>query len=258
MANTNDIFDAVFKDHDQSFLQFLNEFDILVKESTEGKNNKKLVVLDLDNTLINAIKMPKQVKTDSQKLVDLVYQYVGVPYPNNNDDDEKYREDEDYNIKFYLDDEIMVFSVQKRPYLNEFLDFVFENFDVGVWSAGNEIYVNKNISFIFGDYAPSLKFVHHLGFCDKELRRDRKGLFHINVKPIFKLRSLGYSQNKIIHIDDNDDTFHKNPYNALKVSMWDGDKTDNQLLRCIEILKILQVSDNIPNSIVENKFHLGF
>ena len=62
----------------------------------------------------------------------------------------------------------------------------------------------------------------------------------------------------IIHIDDNHDTFNKNPDNALKISYWTGDKTDNQLLRCIEILKILKVSDDIPTTISENKFNFEF
>jgi TFIIF-interacting CTD phosphatase-like protein len=258
--------DFLFKDHDQSFIDFLNEFDNEIK-----KNKKKLVVLDIDNTLINAVKLEEKnikIVNISNKIVNIINKYSD----NILSSDIKYSIDEDYHIIFrYREIEKNekgeniekkyenIFTVQKRPYLNDFLDYIFEHYDVGVWSAGNKIYVDKNIDYIFGEKKSLLKFVYTLDNCDREYILNNNGKeILVYTKPLSKLYSAEYFYDRIIHIDDNDHTFYRNPYNALKISIWTGDKTDNQLLRCIEILKILKVSENIPTTILDHKFHLGF
>lgn len=213
----------IFKDHDEEFLVFLREID------NDIKNNRILIVLDIDLTLVCAEEVKDKVEIKEEKK------------------EIKLREDEDYNIIYR---EIRCFSGKKRPHLNTFLDYVFENFDIAVWSAGNEQYVKPSVEHIFGERKSLLKFVYHVEHCENGSNKDQK------IKPLSKI--TGYNPSKIIIIDDNENSFIKNEHNAIKISSWSDDKTDDKLLKCIEILKILKTSDNIPNTISQNKFHEGF
>ena len=69
------------------------------------------VLLDLDQTLIFSIPTDKIEESDSDKLKTL---------KNHN-----------------MDNEYIVFE---RPYLQEFLDFLFKNFKVSIWTAANKEY----------------------------------------------------------------------------------------------------------------------
>jgi hypothetical protein len=72
---------------------------------------KKLVILDLDETLCCARKFPLQ---------------TSLPFtcPKN------------------------MFYVYERPHVREFLKFVFEHFTVGFWSAGSPLYVQDVLSYL--------------------------------------------------------------------------------------------------------------
>lgn len=216
----------IFKEHDEDFLKFLKEIDNDIKIAENLRKTKTLLVLDLDHTLIYASKVENKNITES------------IP-----------KDDEDYSIIYQ---EITCFSGKKRPHLNTFFDYIFEHFDIAVWSAGNEQYVYATINHIFGEKKKLLKFVYTGDQCENKLIDNQI----MKIKPLSKI--WGYDQSKIIILDDNEYTFTKNPHNALKISCWSGDKTDDKLLRCIEILKILKTCDYIPTIIIENKFNEGF
>lgn len=80
---------------------------------------KKLIILDLDETLIYADKKPLQV--DCSFMVEGYYVY-------------------------------------RRPYLTEFLQFCADTFRVAIWTASNELYAKAVVSEIFSD-DNSLEFV---------------------------------------------------------------------------------------------------
>lgn len=234
----------VFKDHDDEFLEFLKEIDNDIKQLEDNKNNI-LVVLDVDLTLVCAnlietkfIEIDNIIESKNKEIEEFVKNLR-----------EKEMESADYNIIY---SETKFFKGNKRPHLNKFLDFLFENFDVAVWSAGNKEYINPSIDQIFGERKNDLKFVYTADQCDEVKLKDQM----VKIKPLSKIR--GYHPDKIIHIDDNRDTFIKNPYNALKISGWTDNKDDNKLLKCIEILKILKGCNNIPRTITDFKFHEGF
>lgn len=96
---------------------------------------KKNIILDLDNTLISAISKSEETKKTKLKL-------KGIPYVSMHG----------------------IYKIYERPKLQEFLDFIFENFNVSVWTAAstsyalfiikNFIYVKKNrkLDYIFTSY----------------------------------------------------------------------------------------------------------
>jgi hypothetical protein len=48
--------------------------------------------------------------------------------------------------------------VYKRPFCNQFIEFCFQNFAVGVWSYAQKQNVDKLVDFIFGDLKEKLIF----------------------------------------------------------------------------------------------------
>ena len=83
-------------------------------------SNKKLILLDLDNTLICAEDLASV--RDESKMVKAREKFRCVRM-------------EDY------------YDIFERPHLQDFLDFLFEKYDVGVWTASSKdyaIFVVKN------------------------------------------------------------------------------------------------------------------
>lgn len=86
----------------------------------------KLLILDLDETLIHATEKPIE------------------------------NLDIDFRVGHYV--------VYKRPSVDAFLAFVLEHFDVAVWTSSNELYARKVVNTIFSD-PDMLKFVWSRNRC---------------------------------------------------------------------------------------------
>lgn len=97
--------------------------------------DRKLLVLDIDGTLVFA-------EYDSwvdEELISL----NGKPH---------------FTIQFK--DESDFISVWKRPFLDEFLEWALNNFDVAIWSASGKEYVHAIVQTIFPTHLKEqLKFI---------------------------------------------------------------------------------------------------
>lgn len=82
-------------------------------------SHRKLLVLDLDETLIHTTNEPLE-------------------------------RDGDFRFQTY--------HVYKRPHLESFLAFAFDTFDVGVWTSAGAIYAQWIVSAIFREQAPLFVF----------------------------------------------------------------------------------------------------
>jgi TFIIF-interacting CTD phosphatase-like protein len=216
----NTEFDKLDDEFDK-FTEFdINEFvesTIHVKSNTyKYTGHKKLLILDLDNTLIYT----------ADKCQDGAHDILII-------DDHK-------------------FYVKKRPYLIQFIEYIFDNFTVAIWSAGNRIYVEPIVDFIFGDYKQFIHFIYSKEDCIRELYNERE----IFLKPIDNI--LSYEPFEIIILDDNDQTFIKNINNAIKISAWYGNENDTKLLECINILTPISKTDNVMSIIEKNQYFKGF
>ena len=208
------MFEENFKEHDDEFLVILDKIE---------QKKRKLLILDLDNTLIF---------TNTEESVSATS-----------------REKEDFQIMF---DEKCYFYGYKRPHLDKFIDYIIQYFDIAVWSAGNEYYVNSIIDSIFGDRKYLLSFIYNKTHCHKSEHNGNE----IWIKYINNIQS--HLPDDIIILDDNYYAIFKNINNAIKIKCWKGDKNDNKLLECIDILDKLKFVDDVKVVIEENKYYDGF
>ncbi len=171
------------------------------------KKKKTNLILDLDNTLISS-----QEYNTFQK----------------NNKMEKF-------IYTVMDTEYIVFH---RPHLDTFLDFVFKNFNVSVWTAGTK------------DYA--LFIIKHIILSKKNRKLDYiLSRFNCNESE-FKFGEIkdlnmfhfdkNYNKENTIIIDDNEDVIKQNKNNSIQVKPFEytdrSSYTDKELLKVIQILEI--------------------
>jgi TFIIF-interacting CTD phosphatase-like protein len=193
------------------------------------------VLLDLDNTIINALEEHEREK-------------IAIEFQNQFD----YKDMLGYGMRVYA-----------RPGLPEFLDFLFEHFNVSVFTAAEQEYA----LFIVNNFLltkPKRK-VHHILFryhVDIGLQRyngmkDLRLLWHI-----FKLPNF-YPCNTVI-VDDLDDVRTSNPDNTIVIKAFDVAKdgklnvesvTDTDLKRVEAILT--KLNQRYKNSVCPRQIFTG-
>jgi len=165
---------------------------------------KLKLLLDLDNTLISSIAV---------------------------DEIEWTKENKNKSLKFNFHDMEDYYVVYERPGLQDFLDFVFENFDVSIWSAATKNYVlfvikniiltksNRNLEYVF--------FSYHCDWSKKMFRGVK------NLKLLYKLKVKGFNSSNTIILDDLDKVQKHNPYNCIPIKdfeyMDENSENDNEL-----------------------------
>jgi carboxy-terminal domain RNA polymerase II polypeptide A small phosphatase len=119
------------------------------------------------------------------------------------------------------------YFVYPRPYLKEFLEYCFKNFDVGVWSSARERYVTFISENIFAEkYAP--KFL----WSERHCFRPSTG--ESSIKDLRALGRLGYLPEEILVVDDSPEKIRLQPENLVHIKPYDGQLDDRELLRMIE------------------------
>jgi carboxy-terminal domain RNA polymerase II polypeptide A small phosphatase len=179
-----------------------------------GTDDRILIILDLDETLIYATKDPK---------------------------------DESWNL------ELGQYKIYNRPGLKEFLEKISSNFRVAVWSSASDDYVKLVVEKIFPkEY--KLEFVWGRSMCtlqhDNEHLEDL-GYFdyysHLNYSKILKKikkRGLGSLERTII-IDDTPRKSKYNYGNAIYPSEFKGDQSDDELELLAKYLLTLKNVGNV-------------
>ncbi len=176
--------------------------------------NRILVILDLDETLIHATSSP----------------------PNN-----------------AWDFVVFNYNVYRRPGLDSFLETITPFFDIAVWSSASDDYVKKVVQEIFSDKY-NLIFVwgrsRWLRKIDYNLVEDY-GYFdendHLNyTKPLKKIKKR-VSQNlgQILIIDDTPGKCVDNYGNAIYPKGFYGDPKDNELALLGQYLISLKDEENV-------------
>lgn len=177
--------------------------------------NKPLIILDLDETLINSEKIRGFDKNKYKEKMKL------------------------FNWKEMSGD----FYVFERPHLQTFLNFVFENFEVSVWTAASKNYAiwilanmlkigsKRKLKHIFFDY--------HCKQSEK-IGRGKKDLSILSKK----IGLTDYDMSRVIIIDDNEEVYKTQPKNCISVKEFlfskNDSENDGELLGVIEMLKNIQ------------------
>ena len=123
-----------------------------------------------------------------------------------------------------------------RPYLKEFLQFCFQNFDcVGLWTAGSRDYLN----FIYDDILTPLLFEVNpqfkFDFIFSEEECDNK-----YEKPLSKLSNENFNETNSLIVDDHIESFQCNPDNGILLPSFNpDDEFDDSLIEIIVYLRYL-------------------
>ncbi|CAL2079845.1 Phosphoprotein phosphatase [Tenacibaculum sp. 190524A02b] len=161
-------------------------------------NKKKLIILDLDETLIHATEKPI-----------------------------------DNNWNF----ELFSYKVYKRPFLITFLKELIKYYRIAVWSSASDDYVHQIVSKIFPENYP-LEFVWGRSKCTLELNYTSINEFgyldyddHLNyTKKLKKVKNKGYGNlEEILIIDDTPMKCKHNYGNAIYPKEFLGNQQDNEL-----------------------------
>lgn len=167
---------------------------------------RKNIILDLDNTIISA-----------EALEDFPFHEEGI---------------KNKALQFALHDMDGYYIVFERPHVQDFLDWLFENYTVSVWTAASKDYALFIIKYIILkkpvrelDY---ILFSHH---CDISRKKygDSK-----NLKLIFNDFGLnGYHAKNTIIIDDLDEVHLCQPNNSIHIKAFEildhGSEHDSEL-----------------------------
>lgn len=176
-------------------------------KNTQIKTRKNFnIILDLDQTLIAGEvleELESQIKSKSEKeqLMEEIDEY-GNKYGS-------------HTFTSKDGDSYLIFG---RPYLQEFLDVLFLNFNVSVWTAASHDYAMFVINKFILEPNPSRKldFIFTRNNC--ELLEDKHGKFL--TKPLTRLFNDGsnfYNKNNTFILDDNPDVFKIQKENCIKI-----------------------------------------
>ena len=161
-------------------------------------SNKKLLILDLDETLIHATKEPTT---------------------------------EDWSF------ELSQYKVYKRPHLDQFLREIEEHYRISVWSSASDDYVEKVVELIFPKDYP-LVFVWGRSKCTQQFDHQSINDLgysdyynHLNFAKILKkIKTRGIAKlEETLIVDDTPRKSKYNYGNAIYPSEFNGNKNDEEL-----------------------------
>jgi TFIIF-interacting CTD phosphatase-like protein len=174
------------------------------------KSKDKLLILDLDETLIHATEKPLVQQSDFS-----VYTY----------------------------------HVYKRPYLDTFLGTCLEWFDVAVWTSSGAEYATKVVDTIFPD-PQALAFLWTSDRCSTVYNYnydliDGDYPQYYSRKQLKKVKRRGYNLESVIAIDDTPKKWEKSYGNLVRVTPFEGDESDRELEHLLVYLDTLKNEKSI-------------
>lgn len=188
-------------------------------KSPEKRTRKKYnVILDLDSTLIHSILLDEWKKIVSTKSTDVSSKYATA-----------------HNRIRYGDHWMML----QRPRVQSFLDALFRNFNVAVWSSAGPEYVQfvvrRTIQPVAKRAKRPLDFVWDSTQTDAATKASKHGN---DLKPLTKVfeefSELGYTAKNTVIIDDHVSVFNTNPRNTIMMPPFNPfcvDSSEDTLLK---------------------------
>jgi len=205
---------------------------------------KLLIMLDLDQTLISSELLDKSAADDGEQVYNIEENKVKAR-----------------NFNFQNMEGLYV--IFERPHLQEFLTFLFENFDVGVWTAASQDYANfivKNI--VVGDH-PERKLKYFLcNYHGKKSSSIYDG--SKDLKMLWELYKIpGRNDSNTIILDDYIEVYNTQKGNCVAVKEFcyfnNKSEEDDLLPKIMELLKenVLNLSDDDFDGSGISSFHVS-
>lgn len=174
--------------------------------------NKNNILLDLDQTLISA-EATDEYDFDKNKEKAKHFRYENM---------------DDYYIVF------------ERPGLQKFLDYLFKNFNVCIWTAASKdyaLFIIKKI--ILRDSDRKIDWIFFSYHCDisKKIKNNSKNLGLL----IDDFKLPGYSQDNTIILDDYDEVYKTQPNMCIAAIPFEftdnGSENDTYLYNLLKVMK---------------------
>lgn len=130
------------------------------------------------------------------------------------------------------------FVTYARPHLQEFLDFLFKNFNVSIWTAADKEYAIEIINkFILVKPRREINFIFYRYHCNLSKKKNN-GLKRLNMLWNF-YNMKKYNTDNTIIIDDNYDVKHIQTKNCYHIPSFDiySKNVDTELLKLMDLLK---------------------
>jgi TFIIF-interacting CTD phosphatase-like protein len=186
------------------------------------ETSKLNILLDLDETLINSI------------------------YPSEFDFESKVEKAKKFTF-YDMDKDYIIFE---RPNLQEFLDYLFKNFKVSIWTAASKSYALFIIDKIILGNNPDRKleyifFDYHCGISKKNSDSSKKLDM---LWDYFEIK--GMNEDNTIIFDDNMDVYNSQPENCLIAKPFEFEDEDSDKDNFLEVIKpvIEKIADNVSKN----------
>ena len=179
-----------------------------LNNNTSNKNNKKTLILDLDETLVHSLFQPEKANNNIIK--------------------------PDIYLKIFFNNKFQEIFVYKRPYLDIFLKEMRKIYNIYVFTASIEKYAKPLLDKLDKDNLIIKKFY-------------RESCLLSEGKFIKDLNSLNLNINlkDIIIIDNNPFSYKFNKNNGIPIKSWHFDKSDTELIKIIPLLKYLAKTEDV-------------
>jgi Dullard-like phosphatase family protein len=165
----------------------------------------KLLILDIDETLIHTEKFPTN-----------------------------YLEKGEFDFKYQsLNKEYEYFTI-KRPFLDEFLKYALDNFNIAIWTAAGKDYA-ENVLKNIGIDKSKLDFFYTEENCTIKL--DYETCNYYGEKNLNKIRKKGYNLDQVLIVDDISKTAKHNYGNLIHIKPFTTNRSDTELLKLISYLE---------------------
>ncbi len=145
------------------------------------------------------------------------------------------------NLEREPDFRVAQYSVYKRPFVESFLDFCFEHFDVAVWTSSTTNYAKEIIKNIF-DSKHKMSFIWARSRCTVRFDEEREQVYE---KKITKVRRRGYDLKLVIVVDDSPEKWRSSYGNLVRVKPFFGETEDDELKHLTVYLEKLKGVENI-------------
>ena len=194
--------------------------DILEKLS---KSEKKILILDLDETLIHA-DFNEEFADKNIKYDKIISFYSEEPLPCNEAEDEELTDDDSKDLSsMEILNKVGIFL---RPGVNFFLETASKYFEIGVFTASVPEYADAVINYL----DPENKYIKF------RLYRDNC----INVGDLLRVKNLKILKNvplkKMILVDNNMYSFAPQLENGILINSFINDKNDSELSNLLSYL----------------------
>jgi len=214
-----------------------------------------IVVLDMDECIIHS-----QFFNNPAGANIYAHQVARAQQRNNNADGEQQQEVDSF--RFSLPDGDIV-HVNKRPYLDEFLNAVSSKYETHIFTAAMELYASPLLDILDPDGTKFAKRWYR-GDCTFD-PKTRAYVKNLNSLPLVKESNSSHCNENVPHkphdlkrvvlVDNNPLSFLSNPSNGILVSSFFNDASDNTLPAVVELLDELDLLEDVRPSL-DSRFGL--